>query len=169
MRFDITTPVTVTPPDTYTVEVTTYRGDADGYSDFTMGPFKRGENEDSLQCLLETLRRTKERFPNGRGGSIEYSYENDVLGFVQWFGGSPCSTVEEMQEHYPKHLELFGAEVNLAISALAEDFYYEGWPTEEIYEGSFEESLDTYQVFYYDHNSVKFNVSVDWEEPAANI
>lgn len=159
MKLNITSPVAVVPPNSYTVEITTSRGDADGYSHFTMGPFKEGENEDSLQCLLETLRRTKERYTHGRRGSTEYAYINDVLGFVQWFGTSPCSTVEEMQENYPKQLELFGAEANQAIADLVKDFYCEDWP----YDGyEIEESLDKYQVFYYNADSAKYDVEVVW-------
>lgn len=159
MKLIITSPVPVVPPNSYTVEITTYRGDSDGDSHLIMGPFKRDEEEASLQCLLETLQRTKEQFPNGRLGNEEYSYTRTVLGFLQWFGASTCSTLEEMQENYPEELEIFGIDSSLAITSLVKEFYADNWPFQE---GCIEETLSKYEVFYYDEGSVKHNVEIDW-------
>lgn len=164
MQFNVTTPVEPPEPESYVVEINTYRGDADGDSQLLMGPFKAGKDDESLQSLLETLRRIKERFPHGRGGSSEFSYESNVLGFAQWFGVNPSSTVEELQECYPQLVEKFGLETNLAVSALVKDFYSEEWPYQEGYPDMIEESLDNYKVFYYNEIGDKFNVEIDWEE-----
>jgi hypothetical protein len=151
-------PVAETPKDSYVVEIQSMQGDGDGYRDFTVGPFKKGQDEASLQSLLETLKRMDERFPNGRTGDGTY---RDVLGFQQWFGTDIVS-IEHFQEFYPQLLTEHGIAVHEELIQLAEHHFSE-WHGDAMTDYKRDEKLSKYEVFYYDGAGMKHTVDISWE------
>jgi hypothetical protein len=145
------------PRDSYVVEVQSMQGAGDGYTDFTVGPFRRGEHEANLQNLLETLKRMEERFPNGLRAD---TYRN-ILGFEQWFGS--VEDMEGLEEHHPELLAKFGAEAHQKIINLSKDHYSE-WHNDATCGYQSAEKLTKYEVFYHDPTGAKFSVKVDWED-----
>lgn len=158
MKFQITTPASApaVDPDAYVVEVETMRGDGDGFETIKVGPFYRGQHEENLQSLLETLERMNEAFP--RGVAVRGSYR-DVLGFEQWFGEAwDMATVEEF---FPKLLELYGREVQEKLVELAEPVVEDmSWP----YEEGRANRLTGFHVYYYNADGEKFNVEYSSED-----
>ena len=150
-------PAPETPTDSYVVEIQSMQGDADGYREFTVGPFKKGQDEVPLQSLLETLQRMKARFPNGMRGDSTY---NDVLGHLQWFG-TETVTIEFLQEYYPEVLSTYGVEAHQELINVAENHYTE-WQGDALTDYKKDEKLTKYGVVYYDEAGTKRNVEVVW-------
>lgn len=153
MKLEVTTLVPPMPvdADSYSVEIETMRGDADGYETITVGPFYRGKHEENLQSLLETLDRMGKRFPNGMGGRDNYK---DVLGYEQWFG--EIWNMEIAERDYTELLDKHGREVHEKLIELAEPVVEDmSWPFDEIQANQ----LDEYHVYYYNADGKKFNVN----------
>lgn len=142
------------PKDSYTVAIELMRGDGDGYTTITMGPFKRNEHEASLYCLLETLQRMKARYPNGRRGGNTDAYDG-VLGFVQWFG--EVGSVEDLKKWHPQLLTSYSEKEHQEIIDAIEvgEFYGEWYSHDDT-----QDSLTAYEVYYYDDDSSKYAVQV---------
>ena len=156
MKLLVTVPanVTLTPKDSYTVEIQSMQGDADGYTNFKLGPFKRGENDLNLQSLLETLNRMEKH-------RSKRDYE-DVLGFQQWFG--EVGSLESLQEYYPELLSKYGEETHLALIQLSKGMHYEEeWPRDAMSGYELPERLTKYEVFYFSPEGTKYIVEIDWE------
>lgn len=147
-------PTTKIPKNSYVVEIQSMRGDADGYTKFNVGPFKKGKEEANLQSLLETLKRMKAEF------SYDTGFRN-VLGFEQWFG--EAGSFDDMHEWFPELLEMFGTEAHQQILDLSKNHSSE-WHNDPMNGYQTPEQLDEYKVFFYDSKGKKFHVEIDWEE-----
>jgi hypothetical protein len=140
--------------DSYVVEIQTMLGYGNVYRDFTVGPFKRGEQEASLQSLLETLGRMAEKFPHGMGGIDNY---DDVLGYYEWF--CAIRSIEGLM----KLVDLIardGAKVHHEIMSLSTEYWVE-WHMDAIVDCLRPERLTDYEVFYYDEAGMKHTVQTD--------
>lgn len=144
-------PVDEAPTDSYVVVIESMQGDADGYRKFTVGPFKKNQDEAPLQSLLETLKRMMDI------GGRKY---DDVLGFQQWFG--EVTSIEDLQKYYPNVLNKYGVEVNQELIALTENHFSE-WHGDAIADYQYLEKLTGYWVFYYDEAAVKHTVQIHWD------
>lgn len=159
MKFIITDPIPVAEPpkDSYVVEVQSMQGDADGYHDFTVGPFKKGQDEAPLQSLLETLERMDAAF--SPGGRRPDTY-NDVLGHLQWFG-TEIVTIDSLRQHYPNLLNKHGEEVHQELIDLTQnENHYAEWRGDAMTDYTRDERLTKYGVVYYNEAGVKFKVEV---------
>lgn len=164
MEFVVTS--LVAPPiDSFMVEVHTYQGASDGDSVFSVGPFKRGLHEESLQSLIETLERVRETFQQG-SPTRETAHHSQVLGFQQWFGPDGYAEVDELRNDYPELVEKFGVEAHEELLRLTLDGrWYSPWPEDNLRglgqnENYPYETLNNYEVFYYDTDGNKFMVDV---------
>lgn len=146
--------------DGYMVEVRAMGGDADYYRDFAVGPFKRGEHEENLQSLLETLDRMKAKFEYS--GMSWYENYNDVLGFYEWFHGIHILEVL-IERHGDALVARDGAEIHQEIMALSKD-HSSRWHGDAMVDCERPESLTSYRVFYYDAAGFKHEVRVDRED-----
>lgn len=158
MQIVISDPVPTVAIDSYMVEIQTMMGDGDGYRVLTVGPFKRGQQEDSLQSLLETLKRMDEKFPRGMGGQDNY---DDVLGYYEWF--CAVRSIEELNKYGADLIARDGETVHQEILALSGD-HYEEWNMDAIVDGMRPEKLDEYKVFYYDAVGTKHTVQISLED-----
>lgn len=147
-------PETEVPKDSYVVEIQSMQGDADGYREFTVGPFKKGQDEAPLQSVLETLQRMKAR---GMRGNSTY---NDVLGHLQWFG-TETVTIEFLQEYYPEVLSTYGVEAHQELIDMTENYYTE-WHGDAMTDYQQDEKLTKYGVVYYDEAGTKHVVEIVW-------
>lgn len=155
-------PAVELPSESYVVEIETMIGDGDGYPTSTLGPFKKNQDEASLQSLLETLKRMKEEHPYGMCGSDRYDM---VFGFEQWFPGDDGNDYELLERYSPKLIAKYGKEALMEVIELSKDHYGE-WKDDITTDGYSPEQLLGYKVFYYDKNGVKYNVEyVDDETP----
>lgn len=127
-----------TPINAYIVRCEAMYGDADGYGELLIGPFKRNQDEEHLQDFIQFCERMKREYPWGRGGGDDY---NHVEGFNKWFCSDNLS--EEEYEALPQTVKDVG------------DY----WLNDPQSDGS-QASFEGYSVFYYDENGAKFNVSV---------
>lgn len=158
MKLTISDPVPAVAIDSYMVEIQTMMGDGDGYRALTVGPFKRGEQEASLQSLLETLSRMDAKFPRGMSGADNY---DDVLGYYEWF--CVVRSIEELNEYGAELIARDGVEVHQDILDLSED-HYEEWNMDAIVDGTRPEQLNKFNVFYYDDDGVKHTIQIVPEE-----
>jgi hypothetical protein len=154
----VSDPVPTVAIDSYMVEIQTMMGDGDGYRVLTVGPFKRGQQEDSLQSLLETLKRMDEKFPRGMGGTDNY---DDVLGYYEWF--CAVRSIESLKKYGAELIARDGETVHQEILALSGD-HYEEWNMDAIVDGMRPEKLDEYKVFYYDAVGTKHTVQISLED-----
>jgi hypothetical protein len=70
-------------PSGYYVNIISMFGDGDEYHTFTIGAFNTSDNTiNLLPNLINTLKRMKELYPNGKGGCETY---DSVEGFTFWF------------------------------------------------------------------------------------
>lgn len=146
--------------DGYMVEVRAMGGDADYYRDFAVGPFKRGEHEENLQSLLETLDAMYKKFKDS--GMSWYENYNDVLGYYEWFHG--IHTLEVLIERHGDTLVARdGAELHEKIMGLSKD-HSARWHSDSMTDGESPEQLTGYSVFYYDEAGFKHAVQVDRED-----
>lgn len=154
-------PVAETPKDSYVVEIQSMQGDADGYREFSVGPFKKGQDEAPLQSILETLKRMETGLSRDARGNSTY---NNVLGHLQWFG-TELVTIEFLQEYYPEVLNTYGAEVHQELIDLTEnENHYAEWHGDAMTDYQHDEKLTKYGVIYYDEAGTKHTVKIDWEE-----
>lgn len=151
-------PVAETPKDSYVVEIVSMQGDADGYREFSVGPFKKGQDEAPLQSLLETLQRMEAGLPRDARGNSTY---NNVLGHLQWFG-TELVTIEFLQEYYPEVLNTYGPEVHQELIDLSENHYVE-WHGDAMTDYQHDEKLTKYGVMYYDEAGTKHSVKIIWD------
>ena len=160
MKLTVVGPTALEAPPTaaYTIEIETTMGDADGYGGFTMGPFKVGVHEEHLHSVLGALKRMSERFPYGMSGSDTYE---DVPGYVQWFDEAYDMAV--LRSYYPKGYASATEGEHEKFFALSEHLYKE-WPLDPAMDNQSPQKLNAFKVFYYDHNSVKHDVEIDWED-----
>lgn len=141
------------------VEVRAMGGDANYYRDFTVGPFKRGEQEANLQSLLETLNRMKEKFKDS--GMSWYENYDDVLGYYEWFHG--IHTLESLiGKHGNALVARDGAEIHQKIMNLSKD-HSSRWHGDGMVDYESPEQLVAFEVVYYDVVSAKYTVRVDRE------
>lgn len=158
MQIVISDPVPAVAIDGYMVEIETMMGDGDGYRALTVGPFKRGEQEASLQSLLETLKRMDEKFPRGMSGDGNY---DDVLGYYEWF--CAVRSIEDMNKYGAELIARDGAAVHQEIMDLSTE-HYEEWNMDAIVDGTRPEQLNKFNVFYYDDAGVKHTIQIDPEK-----
>lgn len=151
-------PVADTPKDSYFVEIQSMQGDGDGYREFSVGPFKKGQDEAPLQSVLETLKRMETGLSNGMRGNRTY---NNVLGHLQWFG-TEIVTIEFLQEYYPEVLDTHGAEVHQKLIDLSANHYVE-WHGDAMTDYQHDEKLTKYEVMYYDEAGTKHAVKIIWD------
>lgn len=161
-------PRNANPRDAFVVHIRVMHGDADGYDTFQVGPFDASTDKEALKSLLRTLKAMDDRYPRGRGGGDEYSY-NYVPGFEGWFGTSYANTKEE----YEKNCWAKVPYADFAPQrAYAEQVYsklknYSDWPSDISMGGGFdlhnEASLDKFSVVYYSDEGVQHNVSVEFD------
>jgi hypothetical protein len=153
-------PVKETPKDSFVVEIESMQGDADGYREFSVGPFKKDQDEAPLQSLLETLKRMETGLSNGMRGNRTY---NNVLGHLQWFG-TELVTIEFLQEYYPEVLNTYGAEAHQELIKLTEnENHYAEWHGDAMTGYQHDEKLTKYEVMYYDEAGIKHAVQINWE------
>ena len=136
--------------DSYMVEITTETFKGRSETKFSLGPFKRVPHQANLESLLKTLELIKTE------GDNENFYS--VLGFAQWFD-KEIPNLEKLNnsfrhtaaDYYPEeeHEELF---------ALSHGFVQD-WPVEPS-DDCYMQNLDSYKVYYYDYNGVKYNTEV---------
>lgn len=147
------------PQDSYIVEIQSMQGDADGYREFTVGPFKKGQDEAPLQSLLETLKRMETGLSRDARGNSTY---NNVLGHIQWFG-TEIVTIEFLQEYYPEVLNAYGAEAHEELIKLTEnENHYAEWHGDAMTDYQHVEKLTKYEVMYYNEAGIKHSVQVNW-------
>lgn len=158
MQIVISDPVPAVAIDGYMVEVQTMMGDGDAYRDFTVGPFKRGGQESSLQSLLETLTRMEDKFPYGMGGTDSY---NDVLGYYEWF--CAVRSIEALNKYGAELIARDGAEVHQKIMNLSTN-HYEEWNMDATVDCIRPEMLNKFAVFYYDEAGVKHTLQIKADE-----
>lgn len=164
MNIKIKTPVIEQSPlcRSYVVEITTLRNNESKETTFPVGPFKKGEDEASLESLLATLQRMKKRTRDAGG----YHNYTGALGFMQWFANN--LTIDDIHNYEPLALSFYPEETQQAIIELVGD---KGtlWPqdvTEPDHTYSYHknmrshERLKSYNVFYYNKKNVKLNVKV---------
>jgi hypothetical protein len=150
-----TTPVSKSY-DSYTVEIKTMIGDADGYSHITMGPFKRVEHWENLKNLLELLSAMKK--------SSFYENYNDVVGFLQWFNAE-VKTLDDLEKHYFYFYDDDDDEKkeekkqHEAAFSLSKGFVKE-WPYDPRTDEGYQQSLDEFKVFYCDYTGTIYNTEV---------
>lgn len=163
MQFNITSRI-APPVDCFMVEVHTYQGDSNGNSVFTVGPFRRGADEASLQSLIETLDRVRENFRWGNPDRLPY--HDDILGFLHWFDSTDYSDMNVLRDEHPEVVARYGVEVHEELARLAEGWYPE-WPWDQLIKFGPDdrtpvmEKLEKYLVFYYDTEGDKFSVEVE--------
>jgi hypothetical protein len=155
MQIDIGDPVPAVTNDGFMVEIETMMGDGDGYRTLAVGPFKRGEQEASLQSLLETLQRMDGKFPRGMSGEDNY---DDVLGYYEWF--CAVRSIEDLNEYAVELITGDGVKVHQDIIDLSMDHWTE-WNMDAIVNGIRPEKLNQFTVFYYDIAGVKHTVQID--------
>lgn len=143
-----------TPKDSYTVEVEMMQGDGDGYNKLIMGPFKKDKDEPRIHCLLETLQRMEDAYPNGRRGGDRDSYSK-VLGFEQWFGEN--DSIEDIKQCSPQLFASHSEKEFQDIIDLVGEFY-DSWDSHY----DTQDSLSGYAVYYHDETGNKFTVRVDF-------
>lgn len=157
VQLTVSHPVPVEIKDSYIVEIQSMLGDGDVYRDFTVGPFKKSKDDDSLHSLLETLERMDEKFPRGMGGTDNY---DDVLGYYEWF--CEVRTLEAMNKYGPELIARDGADIHQEIMDLSKDHSSE-WNMDSIVDCIRPEQLAQFNVFYYDEAGVKYAVQIDWK------
>lgn len=139
-------------PGTYSVEIKVMGGDADYYDSFTVAGFRADQDEPLLQNLIELLLRLDGAYPNGRGGSDEYSLRR-VDGFSEWFDEEELS--DEVSSFYAAN-KLRRSELGLSYTG----FPY--WPDDvTMGDDCFECDYESHAVFYYDENLTKHRVEVE--------
>lgn len=155
----------VPPVDCFVVEIHTYQGADDGNSVFSVGPFKKGQDEESLESLVETLERVRYTFRRG-SPTRETANHSDVLGFLHWFGPEEYSDMDVLRNEYPALVEKFGVEAHQELARLAyKSDWYSPWPEDNLRglgqnENYPYETLNNYDVFYFDADGNKFVVEV---------
>lgn len=156
MRFLIENPVPLNIPyECFVVHIRTYQGDGDGYFETVMAPFKRGEHEDNLECLVGTLERMLERSKHGMSWRDDYE---QVLGFQQWFGS--CKNLEDLKLGYSALTSEYPDELHQNMFELAEGFR-QGWRNDAITNYETPLAIDSYRIYYYSETGEQFNVSVE--------
>lgn len=159
MKFVIKNPVvTDAPLDSFVIEYKTMRGDADGFSQNTVGPFKKGEHETHLENIIQVFKGIAEKFPSG-----PYQYFN-VPGFCNWFQDD-IGSMDDFYNYYPAQAARFTPEeialVEESIPLAMEIELFPMWPFDKLAYESAQESLREWQVFYYDNNGVKHEVEME--------
>lgn len=151
-------------PNSFSVEIKAYAGDADYYQSFSVDGFRKGEDEDLLENLVSLLRRLKTAYPHGRGGSREYSYIR-VKGYEPWFSIDSPEYFEHLDGEDPETSKALAAEIE-AFNTRVQNVKIEmgvrsNWP-EWPYDSTCESecSLDKFQIFFYDENLVKHEVQI---------
>lgn len=141
--------------DSYTVEIETMIGDADGYSNLTVGPFKRVEHWENLTSLLTLLTEMK------KDSFIErYTH---IVGFLQWFNPE-VKTLDGLTgyDHYFRYLEEDEEKEHETILSLARGFTQE-WPYDPRTDEGYHQILANFKVFYYDYTGTKYHTEVTME------
>lgn len=132
-------------PNSYQVNLVTYSGDADGDTTTEIFPFYKDKDEFFLENLIETLEEARKAYPNGRGGSDEYSYRHRVDGFQVWFSdGSEDPDNQEIADFVEKLHETCSP----------------SWPYDPMSDYTVEQSFSSYEVVYYDENLVPHKVDI---------
>lgn len=150
-----TTPTPISySPDSFTVEIELMIGDAEAFTNLTMGPFKRLEHWDHLEDLLKTLERVAAE-------NSSDSYES-VLGFRPWFSERASESEESLQEFEEECLEwAFDEEEEIIKKVIALSFTFaQNWGREPGTSGEYPQSYHAHKVFYHDNNGLKFDTTV---------
>lgn len=130
-------------PNTYTLSITTYAGDADHYETLTIKGFRRVEDTELLDELLELLPALQAAYPNGRGHDGDTYEELGLQAFNDWFGDDECERPD---------IEAF-------VNRPGQEFSYY-WPYAHKY--GQEMTVDEWELTYYDDNSNAFAVTIDY-------
>lgn len=85
--------------------------------------------------MIETLEEARKAYPNGRGGSDEYSYRHRVAGFQVWFNDGS----EDSDNH---------------------ETCSPSWPYDPMSDYTVEQSFSSYEEIYYDENLVPHKVDI---------
>lgn len=154
--FTITNPVPSTyhQPETFEVEIKFMHGDGDAETFSTVKPFTKDETE-ALSSLIETLNRIASAYPQGRGGDWKKFGFHNIEGFYSWFGEDYVNTEEEYNleyEHSSVPYETYQRIRNLATPERV-TFWHS-----DITVDTLEADLDTYNVYYYNEEGIKFCV-----------
>ena len=142
--------------DSYEVVVETYMGDADGWENIVIGPFKPGVDDDVLEYLLVSLEEIAEYWndPEDMGNAegfqawfVEFHVEHDEAWFRRRNPNYEHSYVELLEK-----IELVRAFMN-GKQLL--------WPKDPISgDDQRNNSYEGYNVYYYDADKSKFEVAV---------
>lgn len=144
MKFKIKEQVMPKYKDSFVVKIKVMHGDADGYSELEVSGF-RGNCQKSklhMEDLIQTLKEMEAEYPHGRGGFDTYDH---LEGFPKWFGG------EILDEHRDWYEDLEDWEQKM---------YWSDWPLSPDGYGT-QASFESYSVYYYDENGVKYYVEVE--------
>lgn len=130
-------------PNTYTLSITTYAGDADHYETLTIKGFRRVEDKELLLELLDLFPAMRAAFPNGRGGSdnYRYGYVESLDVFRAWFNE------DGIREDVEAFLERTGQ---------LDTYWPEGVNREN------DNTVDEWELTYYDDNSNAFAVTINY-------
>lgn len=130
-------------PNTYTLSITTYAGDADHYETLTIKGFRRVEDAELLDELLDLLPALQAAYPNGRGGYCDTYEELGFQAFEDWFGDG---------EQEREDIEEF-------VNRPGQEFSYD-WPYS--HDHGQEMTVDKWELTYYDDNSNAFAVNINY-------
>ena len=134
--------------DGYYVKIKFMFGDADGYTDKRVGPFKKGE-EEYLDMFLTMLDKCLKAFPNGKGGFDTYEIQGKVNELKLWNQDYEPYDEEEVEE-YDKFLE--SIEVTEKLQKLINRIKFK-WPCTPDDFNSQAEILE-YKVEYCENNTI---------------
>lgn len=155
------TPVKV-PKNSYVIEYETMQGDADGYTQNTVGPFFKGVHEEALESILLAFKGLTEKFPFN-GSSREYL---KVPEFVGWF--YDIDSMENFLLYSPQIAASFNfnedelAAIEKSINLAMATELFPMWPYDSLSADGTFEALKKWGVFYYDENGLKHEVEVKW-------
>lgn len=172
MRFEIKEPLVNNLRDCFAVNINVYSGDADGYDAFRVLGFKRNQDEDLLESILNVIQKVKAAYPNGRGGDDHL--KDKVPGFSIWFDEYRFDDEEE-EYYFPKdkseerYLEILSSRV-IEFKERSFDLYTKSfvdskkgyWPGDVslVNYSSSEASYSSHSVTYFDENGVEHKVEV---------
>ena len=147
-KFKIKNKITSNNKDGYYVLANFMYGDADGYTDKKIGPFKKDE-EIYLSMFLDMLDKCLNAFPNGRGGFDEY--EDKVEELKMW------NTAYEYEDEEDESDYIAFTNLSKEIIEVIERIGFE-WPVTP--DGwSVQASIKDYKVVYIENN-VTYKVDV---------
>jgi hypothetical protein len=146
-------------PDSFEVKIKVMFGDADGYSSFKVGGFRRGSDEAALESLITTLERVQ-------GKGYQRAAYPEVEGFYSWFGTSLAEDEAAYNDEYLSDVpyEAFAYHYALAQELATRTETYPDWPSDVAAGDGRDALLESFELFYYDLSGVKHRAT--WEPQA---